>query len=236
MPIEVITGRAGSCKTAMLCQTLVRTLKRNKRFLEKSGKLRKVYLNFPVTTKLTAQYGQFLGYWKNLDDLILLEDCDIFIDELLIYFDAARWKELSLDVKRFIAIHRHLGIEIYSTSQDFAQVDVAFRRLTDQIYYLVKLLSSREPSATKPPIKRIWGVSMIYTISPVDYKEDQKENKTKFHWLFFLTRAKCEIYDTRQKFEVTSETKKKELVYICEKGDNCTEGLGGRPFRKVIHV
>jgi len=236
MPIEVVTGRAGAGKTAYLCQKLIDTLKRNVAYYRKYKKIRKVYVNFPLSEKVAKRYVHFLGYWKDLEELIKLEDCDIFIDELLYYFDSARWKETTPDVKKFIAIHRHLGIEIYATSQDFAQVDIAFRRLTDQLYYLVKLGSSREPSATKPPVKHIWGLSVIYTISPVDYKEDQKENKTSFHWFFFLTRAKCEVYDTRQKFEHSDPPPKKHVLQRCELGDACDGGLGGKPWSKVIHI
>lgn len=234
MPIEVITGRAGACKTAMLCQRLEKVCKRNLKFFEKSGIIRPIYCNFPVSKEFENTYKKFLRFLDNehfVQKMVDLEDCDIFIDELLYHFDAQGWKELGMGPKRFLAIHRHLGIEIYATSQDFAQVDISFRRLTDKLYFLSKLFSSRVPSPTRPPVKRIFGCSVIYTIPPTDYKEDQKENKAKFHWLFWLSRRKCEIYDTRQKYAPGKPLPKKHMVLECEMGDKCSEHFG-----KVIHV
>jgi len=228
MPIEVITGRAGAGKTAMLCDRLIQVLKRNQKYYQKTGKLRMVWLNFPINAELEEYYKPILRHWNEVDELVRIEDADIFIDELLYYFDAQLWKETTRKVKKFIAIHRHLGIEIYATSQDFAQVDISFRRLTDTLFYLVKLISSRDPSATKPPVKFIWGVSVVYTIPPTDYKEDQKENKTSFHWLFFLTRKKAEVYNTSQKYEMTSFAPFEHIERSCS-DPNCG-------FHKVIHT
>jgi len=228
MPIVVITGRAGAGKTAMLCDELLKILNRNVSFFNKTGKLRKVWLNFPINPQIAERYKDFLEYWHEVDQLVKLEDCDVFIDELLYYFDAQLWKETTRKVKKFIAIHRHLGIEIYATSQDFAQVDISFRRLTDTLFYLVKLVSSRDPSATKPPVKFIWGISVIYTIPPTDYKEDQKENKTSFHWVFFLTRKKAEVYNTSQKYELTDFAPFEHIERKCSL-PNCG-------FHKVIHT
>jgi len=228
MPIEVITGRAGAGKTIMLADKLLEVLRRNERYYKRTGIIRPVFLNFPIAPKLAEKYNKFLGRFNEVDELVRLEDCDIFIDELLYYFDAQLWKETTRKVKKFIAIHRHLGIEIYATSQDFAQVDISFRRLTDRLFYLVKLISSREPSATKPPVKFIWGVSVVYTIPPTDYKEDQKENKTSFHWFFLITRKKAEVYDTRQKYEMTSFAPFEHISRTCSEP--------GCDFHKVIHT
>jgi len=231
MPIEVVTGRAGAGKTAFLADRVIEVLNRNRKYQKKTGKIRPVWLNFPLNEKLSQEYKDIIHYWENLEQLTKLEDCDIFIDELIYYFDAAAWKETSHNTKKFIAIHRHLGIELYATSQDFAQVDIALRRLTDKLYYLVKIASSRDPSATTPPVKNIWGLSVVYTINPVDYKEDQKENKTSFHWFFLITRRKCEVYDTRQKFVHTPPPPKKHVEITCELGDKCPEH-----FHKTVHI
>jgi len=234
MPIEVITGRPGACKTSMLCERLMSVLNRNLKYRKKTGSIRKVYLNFPVNVNVYEKYKDFLIFVSNetfVQEMVKWQDCDIFIDELLYHFDAQMWKELGMGPKRFLAIHRHLGVEIYATSQDFAQVDISFRRLTDKVFYLVKLLSSRDPSPTKPPVKWILGLSVVYTINPTDYKENQKENTTHLHWLFINTRAKCEIYDTRQKYNPGKPLPKKHIELTCELGDDCPEHFG-----KIIHV
>jgi hypothetical protein len=235
MPITVITGRAGSGKTAYLCDTLLNILQRNKNYEKRTKIHRDVFINFPISKKIEEKFKGQIKYWKTVDQLVQLEECDIFIDELLYYFDAQLWKETGQNTKRFIAIHRHLGVEIYATSQDFAQVDISFRRLTDKLFYLSKIASSREPSATKPPIKWIWGCSFVYTINPVDYKEDQKENKTHIDWpwpFFWINRELTEVYDTKQKFENIPLSPYKHLVRHCE-DPNCT--LVGK-HGKIIHI
>jgi hypothetical protein len=205
MPIEVYSGRPGSGKSNKLASTLIEILNRNlsfwRRTKKKTGKgtVRPVYTNFHLRSDLEKKYLGLLKHWTDLEQLEVLEDCDVFIDEIASYFDAKHWAETSLSTKRWLQQHRKLGIEIYGNCQDFAQVDVSFRRMTSHLYYLVKVISSRDPSPTKPPVKYIWGVSIVYRMSPTDYKENQKENSTKFDNIMFITRKNCEIFNTREK-------------------------------------
>jgi hypothetical protein len=198
MPIEVISGRPGSGKSNMTAQVLIQVLRRNIRFYKKTGKVRPIYCNFHLRADLEEEVKMFLRHWESLEELSTVQDADVFIDEIFNYFDAKHWAELSFSIRRWLSQHRKLGIEIYGNCQDFSQVDISFRRMTSKLYYLVKLISSRDPSPTRPPVKYIWGVSTIYTMNPTDYKEDQKENKTKFHWFLFITRSSCDVYNTRE--------------------------------------
>jgi len=201
MPITVFSGRPGSGKTTKLAQTLVEIVTRNNRYYEKTGVVRPIWTNFNLNPELEELYSGGIRHWEDLSQLEKIKDGDVFIDEIANYFDAKHWAELNLSTKRWLQQHRKLGVEIYGNAQDFAQVDIAFRRMTSDLFYLVKIISSRDPSPTKPPVKHIWGLSVIYRMSPVDYKEDQKENKTSFDNLLLITRAKCDIFDTRQEIK-----------------------------------
>jgi len=231
MPITVISGRPGAGKSLMLAQKMLDILKRNVQWHKKTGILRKVYTNLSLNPSLTKEFNNYLTYWKETRELYKIVDADVFIDEIANYFDATQWKELTPDIKRWLQQHRKLGVEIYGNAQDFSQVDIGFRRMTSDLFYLVKLAASRDPSPTSPPVKFIWGLSAIYTISPVDYKEDQKENKAKFYWFQFITREKTEVFDTREKIEESPLPPKRHLKLFCELGASCSEH-----FEKVIHV
>ena len=196
--IEVYTGRPGSGKSNKLAQTLVEVLDRNQRYYERTGIIRQIYTNFHLRPDLEELYSGALRHWQNLEELVVVKDVDIFIDEIFNYFDAKHWAELSFSVRRWLSQHRKLGIEIYGNCQDFAQVDISFRRMVSDLFYLVKVIGSRDPSPTRPAVKWIWGMSIIYTMSPVDYQENQKDNSTRFHWVMFIDRKSCELYNTRE--------------------------------------
>jgi hypothetical protein len=199
--IEVYTGRPGSGKSNKLAQTLIEIIGRNQRFYLKTGIVRHIYTNFRLRDDLEEKFSGALRHWNNLEELAIVQDSDVFIDEIFNYFDAKHWAELSFSIRRWLSQHRKMGVEIYGNSQDFAQIDIAFRRMVSKLYYLVKIISSRDPSPTRPPVKFIWGLSVIYTLSPIDYKEDQKENKTVLNGIMFITRRTCEIYNTREIIE-----------------------------------
>jgi hypothetical protein len=121
-----------------------------------------------------VEMGVPIIYWNNLDEIIKYDNADIIIDEVGTYFDSRLWADLSLDVRRWLTQGAKTGIEIYGSAQDFAQVDLAFRRLVNNLYHITKLLGSPRPSATRPPVKRIWGICTMRELNPREYKEDKK--------------------------------------------------------------
>lgn len=231
MPITVISGRPGAGKSLLLAQKILDVLKRNERWEKKSGILRPVHTNLRLNEKLEKKFERFLRFWTDPLELVKVQDADVFIDEIARYFDANQWKETGLEVKAWLQQHRKIGVEIYGNAQDFSQVDIAFRRMTSDLFYLVKIISSRDPSPTRPPVRWIWGLSMIYTISPVDYKEDSKENKSKWHSFMFINRERTEVFDTRQKILAGKFPPYKHIERFCEHGANCSEH-----YSRILHV
>jgi len=163
------------------------------------------------------EMGVPIIYWTDLDSLIEYNNADIIIDEVGTYFDSRLWADLSLDVRRWLAQGAKTGIEIYGSAQDFAQVDLAFRRLVNHLFHITKLVGSRRPAATKPPVKTIWGVCSMRELNPQGYKEDKKQfDKTSLFPSFFLIERKyCEIFDTTQKIERSAPPKLKHIRRIC---------------------
>jgi len=149
--IVVFTGLPGSGKSAKLARTAVNVLYRNKRWRDKGGQLRKLYTNLKLAPAVEEEFKEYIVYWSDLRELTTLRDVDVLIDEVATYFDARLWETLSLEMRRWLAQHRKFGIEMYCTSQDFAQVDKAFRRLVNHLHHIRKICGSRRPSPTKPP-------------------------------------------------------------------------------------
>jgi len=236
----VYSGLESSGKSLKLAMKACEILWRNHKWKEKTGITRPILSNLEFSSDFTFYAQDELGipihYWKDLDDLVKYKDVDIFVDEIGTYFDSRLWSELSLDVRRWLTQGAKSGIEMYATSQDFAQVDKAFRRLVNHLYYITKLVGSGRPAATKPPIKKIWGLCRVIELDPLAYKEDDDKfaQLSIFDWRFFFIREKyCKIFDTRQKIKRSKPPLKRHEELYCELHD----APGHRcDFHKIVHI
>jgi len=227
--IVVFTGLPGSGKSLKLAATLIDVLYRNKRYFEKTGTMRVLWTNLQLTKAVEDEFPGQIKYWTDLRQLTPLRDVDVAIDEIATYFDARLWETLSLEMRRWLAQHRKFGIEIYGTSQDFAQTDKAFRRLTSNLFYLRKLFGSSDISPTRPAPKYIWGVSAISELDPTVYDEQlSKFGGGSFPSFMFITRSATEIFDTRAEVKLSSALPLKHIRKECE--------LTGCDFHKTVHV
>jgi len=229
--IVIFSGLPGSGKSYKLGRLVVEVLYRNRKAYEKypeKGR-RMLWTNLQLSDQVASEFSEFIEYWTDLRQLTPLRDCDVIIDEVATYFDARLWETLSLEMRRWLAQHRKFGIEIYGTSQDFAQVDKAFRRLTSDLLYLTKLVGSRDISATKAPPKFIWGVVLVRTLDPTIYDEQKSKFQTggipRFMW---ISRKGTEMFDTRAEVRLSSALPMKHIQKECE-DPTCV-------FKKTVHV
>lgn len=215
-----------SLRLAMVCATIV---ERNSKWRRQTGVQRPIYSNMRFGIKFEAwakKKGVPLVYWKDLGEILFKDDVDIIIDELVKYFDARKFAELSQDAKTWLTQSSKRGVEVYGATQDFSMVDVLFRRLVGGrggLFHVRKLLGSRRPSATKPPVKRIWGVCSINELDPVGYDStsSQFKPKTMFPRFFFISRQYCEIFDTKQKIVQGTPPPLRHTERTCE-NPTCT--------------
>jgi len=228
--IVIFSGLPGSGKSMKLGQTVIDILYRNVRWYKRTGQIRKVYLNLKMSSAVEEHFKDFVVYWSDLRQLTPLRDADIIIDEVATYFDARLWDTLSLEMRRFLSQHRKFGVEIYGTTQDFAQVDKAFRRLTSNLIHLQKLFGSGDISPTKPAPRFIFGLVLEKELDPTVYDEV----KSKFApsgvipKFSLITRRKTQVFDTRAEVQMSSALPLKHIERVCER-NNC-------PFHKVQHV
>jgi hypothetical protein len=241
--IVIFTGLPGSGKSYKLGRTVVEILYRNKKAFEKAENYywttklptlrypekRYVYTNLALGGSVADEFQGYIKTWTDLRQLTPLRDVDVIIDEVATYFDARLWETLSLEMRRWLAQHRKFGIEIYGTSQDFAQVDKAFRRLTSDLVYLTKLVGSRDISATKAPPRFIWGLALVRELDPTVYDEQKSKfaasGVPKFMW---ISRKGTELFDTRAEVKLSSALPMKHIRKECENPD-CS-------FVKTVHV
>jgi len=223
------TGRPGSAKSYTMGQTLIEILYRNKSWYEKTGQKRFVYSNMRVDKAIEDFFHGFIEYWVDPMQVVKLRDVDIFWDEIGSHLDSARWADTPAEMKRWLQQHRKFGIEIYATAQDFAQIDIAAKRVVSDLFYLTKVAGSQDPSPTKPKIKYIWGLICAYRLDPATY--DEKKSKmifTSFPRFSLLTRQGINVFDTRQEIKGTQYPALHHIQQVCEL-DNCD-------FHRVRHV
>jgi len=236
----IFSGLESSGKSLKLSMVAVDLLYRNAEWYKRSGISRPIATNLEFGQEfqsLAESLGVKIVFWKNLDDLVKLEQCDVIIDEVGNYFDSRLWSELSLDVRRWLTQGAKSGIEMYGSAQDFAQVDKSFRRLCNQLFEITKIAGSPRPSPTKPPIKRIWGICTMRELDPRSYNEDKKKFASSFALpqIFFIQKKYCDVFDTTQKIKRSLPPPYRHEERFCE-DDNCpVHGrLAGRA--KIIHI
>jgi len=197
---------------------------------------RKIASNLKFSHDFESWYNEQMGqksilYWENIEDLIKLSHCDVIIDEVGNYFDSRLWADLSLDARRWLSQGAKAGIEIYGSAQDFAQVDKSFRRLVNHLYIIRKLIGSPRPSATRPPVVRIWGVCMMTELDPQGYNEDKKKfagSMFQIPSFFWIEKLYCDMFDTSQIIKKSKTPPLKHVDYTCE-DPSCS-------FHKIAHV
>lgn len=194
--IEIYYGKPGMGKSLKLADKIVEILARNERWFKRTGQVRKIASNLRLSSVFEEQYGSFVQYWDDPIDLINLRDVDIFWDEIATHLDSTQWQNVPLDLKRFLQQHRKRGIDIYGTTQAFGMVDISMRRLVDNLFLCRKITGSRNPSATKPPVKTIWGLIWLWEIEAMSF-EDEKPKHVGYDWVI-ISRRLVEVYDTTQ--------------------------------------
>jgi hypothetical protein len=200
---KVYTGIESSGKSLQLSVEADRTLVRNARWFKKTGLPRTMAFNSPMSDDFIKQIedtGVNYMLFKNLDEILFLEECDIFIDELIKFFPASGSASLSQEQLHFVTQGAKSGINIFAASQDFSQVHKQFRLLVNEAYVVTKLIGSPRPMKTAPPVNRIWGICVVRSVSPTSFKGDSATMESAgIPMPYFITRIDCERFDTSYK-------------------------------------
>jgi len=154
----IFSGLESSGKSLRLAMTVAKIARRNSKWNKKQEEnwkkacaiafkhrlpqpqrppIRPIVSNMPFRKDfenyVTKELNVPILYWKNIDDLIQYENCDVIVDEVANYFDARNWESLPLEARMWLSQGAKRGIELYVSAQDFAQVDNAFRLLANHL-------------------------------------------------------------------------------------------------------
>ena len=138
----IYTGIESSGKSLMLSRKAEKVRIRNSRWYSITGLKRVMAFNSPMSDafieSIEKSNSTYL-FFKNLDDIIYLEEADIFMDEVIKFFPASQ-TSLSNEQLHFITQGAKSGIHLWGASQDFSQVHKQFRRLVNEVYVVKKVI------------------------------------------------------------------------------------------------
>lgn len=229
----VYTGIESSGKSLLLSKQAEKVRRRNKKWFDIVGIKRTMAFNTPMAPEFiqlikdsNINYLEF----KNLDDILYLEECDIFIDEVIKYFPASGSNSLTNEQLHFITQGAKSGIHLWGASQDFSQVHKQFRLLVNEVYVITKLIGSPRPMKTAPPVKFIWGICTKRKVNPLSFKGDsatmdqveggmsifliRKEDIRRFDTSFKIPMSKLPIKKLRRQEEYCDEDGFQRVRYI----------------------
>ncbi len=204
----VWTGIESSGKSLQLSIQAEMVLRRNIRWYKITAVQRTMAFNTPMSISFISRVhesGAKFLYFRNLEDILYLEDADIFIDELIKFFPALGSTALSMEQMHFLTQGAKSGVNVYACSQDFSQVHKHFRLLTNEVYVITKLIGSRRPMKSAPPVNYIWGIGFKRQVLPSSFKGDSTTMESMgMPMPFMIHRADCERFDTSYKVPLSS--------------------------------
>lgn len=218
----VWTGIESSGKSLQLSIQAEMVLRRNARWFKITGVERVMAFNTPMSELFIScvnKAGCRYLYFKNLDDILFLEESDIFIDEIIKFFPALGSTALSLEQMHFLTQGAKSGVNVYACSQDFSQVHKHFRLLTNEVYVVTKVIGSRRPMKSAPPVNYIWGLGFKRQVTPSSFKGDSATMESVgFPMPFMIWRVDCERFDTSFKVPLSTLPIKRvrKQVILCD--------------------
>lgn len=240
----VFSGLESSGKSLMLAKQVRSLVLRNAKWFKITGVVRPIVSNLKFTDEFSKWATEVMGvpiiYWKDIVDITRYEEADIIIDEIANYFDSRFWADLPLEVRSWCSQGAKAGIEIYATTQDFAQVDISFRRLVQpgSLFEIHKVVGSERPSKSRPPVNYIWGLCFVYKVDPRGYSEKEKvymEHSVIPSNFFFIKKADCKIFDTQAKIQKGNPAPFRHETRYCI-NHTAVGGNGTCEFCKTSHV
>lgn len=231
--IYLTTGLTSQGKTLELARTAYKLLYRNRRWRKKTGKVRPLAHNFPLSDDVKKEFGsEFFIRWNDPKELVQLSECDVLWDEVANSLDSSQWQHVDLETKVFLRQHAKRGIDIYGTTQRWGSVDLNFRSLVDELFVAHKLIGSARPSATKPYIKHPWGIIWLDEQEQSSFLEDKLVSKGMLGWrLLFITKTLCDFYDTRYEVPITKWPPLRHVEQFCQ-----TPGCFHNTNPKISHI
>lgn len=137
--IILIEGQTGTGKTWLMTRLIKKEWDNGE----------KVFPNFQLWYDVARSE---INRWHNIDEVTHLKNGIIAIDESQKILDARRWQSLPHTFTDLIAMHRHHHLDIYTTTQDFNDIDVRVRKNVHELYRCETVLRIPRNQRVKPII------------------------------------------------------------------------------------
>lgn len=140
---------------------------------------RQVYANFPLEGAV-----QF----KQLTEVFEVSNAVILIDEAGLVLPAQAWKDIPHEVMSYWCQHRHQGVELYYTCQNFKQVANGLRMVTQFRNRVSRIGSPRKPfiikwKTTDNSGREKFGGGFTFFDAEIAKKYDTRHNVAKQAYL-----------------------------------------------------
>lgn len=146
--ITVIDGLTGSGKTYLMSRLAYARAKKKEKIHANLG------FNF-------GDYNDYVYRWHVLSEVYGIKNGVICIDEGQKLFSSRMWPFLPISFAEKIASHRHHGIDIITTTQDFGHIDVIVRNNVHERYTCQSLFRFPLSDRKRPVFQIIKAVKKI---------------------------------------------------------------------------
>jgi type IV secretory pathway VirB4 component len=178
--IILITGLTGSGKTFLATKMIYEDWKRGAH----------VWANYPL---FFSPENENITKYDSLPEIFRVRNGVIGIDEGQKLFDARRWAALPTDFSEKICQHRKHFLDIYTTTQDFRQIDVRVRINIHLWFQCERMFRFPFDERKKPIILWFRRIEMVRKITE-DNKQTWRRGKVKHYFISkFFTK---QLYDT----------------------------------------
>jgi len=216
---KIYVGKEGSGKTLLLGREAKRIVYRNINLAKRTGIMRPIISNIAFSETFISWAegkGAVFKKWQHIAELETLTECDLFIDEVSAYFDSRTFADLPLSTRLWLAQAQKLGVYIYGGAQDWAQIDVSFRRLVTKLILVKKVLGTRRPSRTLPGGKYPLALGLTWELdpNPTANQEDVK-SISFFPSPILMTKIDTNRFDTNARVALSEPPPLVKIVRVC---------------------
>lgn len=263
-------GERGSGKTLECARLILNIIKYLKKLYKKFPDLHHAIImtNLEIAKKFVNENKEWIYTWSDLRELKYcprkkcwrgkkrhrLHGCYLFADDINTLISAAKWHMIPIWTKKMFTQGRKFGIRIVATCVRYDDIILDFRVTTKVAFRFIKIIGSKDPDETKPPVKRIWGfykmrkitAELLWKFGDMTepeiqelensvHEEEELKGKTPYSDMWrasfrWISRKLCEVYDTNQELQEYIPKFASHHEITCNDPDHPNCG-----YKKVFH-